>query len=252
MKNKVKIAIFDLTDCEGCELQFIAFREKLLTLANYVEVVNWRLAKAKNDKGPFDVAFIEGTPLTEDDIEVVKEIAKVSRATVALGDCASLAGIPGIINPKEREKLAKKVYGRNWELKIKAAFPLSHYIKIDYHIRGCPITQQELEAVISSLIWGKMVVPNGYPVCFECKVKDNHCLFLDKKPCLGPVTKAGCKALCPSNGHRCYGCFGPAKGANIPAIKAKLTEIVGKDEAVRQLEMFITNPSMVCPSKEDK
>ena len=250
MKNKIKVAIFDLTDCEGCELQFFAFWEKLLDLAKSIEITNWRLAKAKNDNGPFDVAFIEGSPLTQDDIEMIKEIRQSSGAVVALGDCASLAGIPGIVSSGEREALARKIYGKNYELAVKKVYPLSHYINIDYHIRGCPVTQKELEYVVSGLIWGKVLSPKAYPVCLECKAKENHCLLLEDKPCLGPITKGGCDALCPSVSHRCYGCFGPAKGANIESFKKHLVEVVGRDEANRQMHFFITNPSMEEENKD--
>lgn len=242
--SKVKVAIFDLTDCEGCELQFLAFREKLVGLTHLIEITNWRLAKEKHAEGPFDVAFIEGSPLTADDIAMVKEIKKVSKAVVALGDCASLCGIPGIISGVEREKLAPKVYGRGYKPAVKEVYPLSHYIDVDFHLRGCPVTQKELEEIVVNLLYGKKITYKAYPVCLECKARDNHCLLLEGKPCLGPITKGGCDATCPSVGHRCYGCFGPVKQANIGAMMNRLKDIVGKDEALRQLEMFTTNRGM--------
>ncbi|HBG82056.1 TPA: hypothetical protein DDW69_04480 [candidate division CPR2 bacterium] len=244
MKHKVKIAIFDLTDCEGCELQFLAFVEKVLEMDDQLEITNWRLAKQKNVEGPFDVAFIEGSPLTEEDIELIKEIKKHSKAVVALGNCASLAGIPGLINGEERERLAKKIYGPNYKLRVREVRPLSHYIDVDYELRGCPVTEKELEELVSSLISGKKVVPKTYPVCLECKANGNPCLFLENKACLGAVTKGGCGALCPSHGHRCYGCLGPVRENNTDAITNRLSETVGKDEAIRQLEIFVNNPMM--------
>jgi coenzyme F420-reducing hydrogenase gamma subunit len=240
---KLKIGIFDLTDCEGCELQFIALREKLFTLSEFAEITNWRLAIEDNCNGPFDIAFVEGSPLNKKDIKLVESIRKVSRVVVALGDCASIAGIPGIITESERKKLAKKIYGPKYEMEVTKVAPLSYYIDVDYHLRGCPVLVPELEEFITNVIWGKKITYKGYPVCLECKANDNHCVMLDGEPCLGTVTKGGCKALCPTNGHRCYGCFGSVKGANIDALEKRLTEMVGKTEAINQLEIFIKNAS---------
>jgi coenzyme F420-reducing hydrogenase gamma subunit len=60
--NKPKIAIYDFTDCEGCQVEIVSLREKLLTLENRVEIINWRLGQERAESGPFDITIIEGTP----------------------------------------------------------------------------------------------------------------------------------------------------------------------------------------------
>ena len=236
--KKPKIAIFDMTDCEGCELEFINLREKLATIAEQTEIANWRLASHNKNLGPFDVTFIEGSPITESDIEAVKQARAVSRLVVSLGTCADLGGIQANLSKREWEEGLKKVYGKNYKTRSKAPKPLSYYIDVDIHLPGCPINQNELASFLSALISEKKPVEARYPVCLECKAKENDCLLLEGEPCLGPVTKGGCEAICPSGGLRCWGCFGPLDGGNQQALKNIFEEKFGKIKTKELLKTF--------------
>ncbi len=218
--NKVKIAIFDLTDCEGCELQFIALREKLLKRGNDFEITNWRLANEINSNGPFDVTFIEGSPIAETDIETLKQARKMSKIIITLGACADLGGMQSALLEKKRERDLLEVYGPKYKTNSLPPKPVSYYVDVDLHLPGCPVNEEELERLLSSLFIGKKFSPKNHSVCLDCKVAGNPCLFLDEGFCLGPVTRGGCKAPCPANGIRCFGCFGPIEAANLPALKS--------------------------------
>ena len=237
---KPKIAIFDLTDCEGCELELINLREKLVTIAGETEIANWRLASDSHDQGPFDITFIEGSPITEEDIEVVKRARAISRYVVALGSCADLGGLQGGLSKSEWKKALKEVYGDKYETTSRYPRPLSYYIDVDVHLPGCPVNQNELAETIASLLSLKVPEKASYPVCLECKAKENACLLLKGEPCLGPITKGGCDAACPSRGLRCWGCFGILEGSNYKAFTDKLEKKYGNEKAKMYLKAFFS------------
>ena len=216
---KKKLAIFDLTDCEGCELQIINLKEKLLKFANFYNFSNWRLVNSANDQGPYDIAIIEGNPVKKGEIAELKKLRKISKIIIALGACASTGGIPSMVDDKKRKKYITKIYSKDYIPKAKSAEPIHTYIKVDYYLPGCPADQNQIERYLTDLIFDKKPQIIPYPVCLECKAKGNECLLLKKQPCLGPITQGGCKAACPSGGLFCYGCWGPMKDANLTALK---------------------------------
>ena len=239
--NKLKIAIFDLTDCEGCELEFINLREKIAKFAEQTDIANWRFASSNNDQGPFDITFIEGSPITENDIALAKQARATSRLVVSLGSCADLGGIQSSLSSKDWYKGIKEIYGDSYKTKSKPPKPLSYYIQIDLHLPGCPINQEELTNFLSSMLMLKKPEETRSPVCKECKERENTCLFLEGEPCLGPVTKGGCEAICPSRGLRCWGCFGALHGGNQRAFKILMEKKFGKDKTKSLLKVFFSN-----------
>lgn len=241
MSSQYSIAVFDLTDCEGCELQFLSLRDRLNKKGKDFQVANWRLLDTVASPGPYDVTFIEGSPITESDIEIVKMARAVSRKIVALGTCAVLGGLQAALPQEKREKYLKEIYGKNYKSKNKHPKPLSYYIDVDISLPGCPINPDELEGLLSDLFIGKDFKEVKYPVCLECKARGNTCLFLEDGFCLGPVTKGGCGAPCPSVGLRCYGCFGPVEGANLEALENVVSEYADKKYIKDQLELYFKN-----------
>ena len=239
--RKLKIAIFDLTDCEGCELTFIGLREKLARLAEQTDFANWRLASDNHDPGPFDVTFIEGTPITEEDIESVKQARQVSRLVVSLGSCADLGGVQGSIGASSWKKGLGNVYTREYKTESKPPKPLSYYIDIDYRLPGCPVSPVELERFLGAIAIQKKPEEIRYPVCLECKASENTCLLLEGKPCLGPVTKGGCGAPCPEHGLQCWGCFGALRGGNQKALKKMFDAKFGPERTKQIFELFMAH-----------
>jgi len=235
---KPKIAIYDFTDCEGCEVAIISLREKLLELENRLNIVDWRLAQEKKEQGPFLVSIIEGTPITPDEIETLKWLRENSTYIFALGACASLAGIPGIVAKEEREKFYKQIYGENYKPVGIDAVPLSAYVKVDFSIHGCPVNPDEVVRIIEELLAGKKPAYRGCSVCFECKLAGNPCRLVFGKPCLGPIGQGGCNAICVSGGSPCYACFGQREDANIPALIKILQNLTSREEIERYFTMF--------------
>lgn len=237
--SKPKIAIIDFTDCEGCQVKLLSLKEKLLELEQRVEIVNWRLGQEKKEDGPFDIAIIEGTPLVQEEIDLLKELREKSKYLIGFGSCATLGGIPGILDKKEREKWYKKIYGEGYKPRGIDALPLSAYEKIDFLIHGCPVEGDEIVRIIEDLLAGKKPKYRDYSVCFDCKLAGNECRLLKGEPCLGPITQGGCKAVCVSGGSPCYGCFGIREEANIKALKKILNKITDKKEIDRYFSMFL-------------
>ncbi|HLB25225.1 MAG TPA: NADH:ubiquinone oxidoreductase, partial [Nitrospirota bacterium] len=86
--------------------------------------------------------------------------------------------------------------------------PLSHYVKVDYNLYGCPMDKREFIEVIRSALLGKKPNIPNYPVCNECRMAENICVFERGLTCFGPVSRAGCGAICPAHGTGCCGCRG--------------------------------------------
>ena len=232
--SKPRIVIYDFTDCEGCEVKLISLREKLLLLEKKVEIVNWRLVQEKFESGPYDITIIEGTPITEYEVKLLKDLRENSKILVALGACAGLGGIPAIMPEKDRKYWYEKIYTSQYHPLGIDALPLSVYVKVDFIIHGCPVDENEVLRVIEELLSGKKPSYRGYSVCFECKLAGNPCRLLENKPCLGPIIQGGCGAICVSGGSPCYGCFGLREEANIPGLE----KILGKEELEKYLTMF--------------
>lgn len=235
-----RLAIFDFTDCEGCQVKLVSLKEKFLTLEKRLDIVNWRLGQENNKPGPFDIAIIEGTPITQLEIDLLKKLRQQSKILIGLGSCATLGGIPAIVDKKERAKWYKKIYGEKYKPRGIDALPLSAYVKVDFLIHGCPIDEQELVRIMEDLLANKKPKYRGYSVCFECKQAGNECRLLNKKPCLGPIIRGGCGAICVSGGSACYGCFGLREAPEIENLLKVLNEITDQKEIERYFTMFLS------------
>lgn len=237
-QEKINIGIFDFTDCEGCQVKLISLREKLLKLEEKVDIKAWRLGQEKFESGPYDIAIVEGTPIMPDEVELLKEIRNNTKILIAFGSCAALGGIPAILSENERKYWYEKIYGKNYKPRGIEAQPLSFYVPVDIVINGCPVDEKEILKIFEALLAGKKPYPFDYPVCFDCKKAKNECRILKGLPCLGPITKNGCGAICVSGGSPCYGCFGLRDGANIEALIKILEKITDKKTVALYLSMF--------------
>ena len=215
---KPKVGFFELSSCEGCQLQLLNNEATLLEFLSLLEVVYFRegMTEKSND---YDIAFVEGSITRDDEIERLKEIRHNAKIVVALGSCACFGGVNQLKNRfHDLEWVKKEVYG-DYPISTRKAAPIADFIDIDLEIYGCPVKKEEVERIVSRLVLGKAVNHPQYPVCMECKANENICLFELGEPCLGPVTRAGCDSWCPSNRLGCWGCRGPAPAANFKQLK---------------------------------
>lgn len=242
--KKLKVAIFDLTDCEGCEVRLLSMEKTLLKFAKSVEIINWRLVKGKNEIGFYDLTFIEGTVITPAEEKLVKALREQSKMIIALGACACIGGVSTSSNDKNRKKLVEYVYDKNYRPLSKNAKPLSAYIKVDYFFNGCPVHTKEIKEWLPQLLLKTVIKPKNYKVCFQCKAEGNECLLIKGEPCLGPITLGGCGAACPSSGIICRGCWGSCRDANFPAIITALKHQGRKPTEIKKiLSIFFNHKS---------
>jgi sulfhydrogenase subunit delta len=236
---KPKIAFFSFTCCEGCQLQVLNLEDEILDLVGQVEITQFREAMDKVSDD-YDIAFIEGSVSQESEIKRLKKIREKAKYLVALGACADLGCVNTLRNRMSRDAAHRLVYGK--EAKGDPEFPvrpIDEVVKVDYRVHGCPIDKNEFLEVVSSLLIGKKPNIPDYPVCVECKLRENECLLLKGIWCLGPITRAGCAAIGPRYGNSCEGCRGFLPDANISSLFEELIERGYSPEEVRaKLEMF--------------
>ena len=221
---KPRIAIFDFGCCEGCQLQLVNLEEQLLDLVGLVDVRQWREAMSEH-ADDYDIALVEGSITRQSEIPRLEAIRKQARVLVALGACAHIAGVNAMKNHAPMQDALTTVYGdkATW-FDTMPARPLSAVVPVDLAIPGCPIDRAELLEVVKALLMGKTPSLPTYPVCVECKMAENTCVFDLGLTCMGPVTRAGCRAVCPSNGNRCLGCRGLVPEPNVNAHQDVLAE----------------------------
>ncbi len=221
---KPKVAFFDFTSCEGCQLTVVDSLQTHLDLLDAVEIVQFREAISERGED-YAVAFIEGSITRESDEARLKAIRDQAAVLVALGACAHLGGINAIKNLSPLDDVRQYVYGdkAQW-YPTYAARPISAVVKVDAFIPGCPIDREEFIAVVNALLHGKKPPIPDYPQCVDCKLKENVCLFDKGGHCLGAITRAGCGAICPTFGIGCEGCRGMVSNPNRDSMKNVLAE----------------------------
>jgi sulfhydrogenase subunit delta len=219
--HKPRVAIFDFACCEGCQLQIVNLEEELLDLLTLVQPVEWREAISDQSE-EYDIAIVEGSITRPEDEEKLKQIRARAKVLVALGACATIGGINKLKNQFEMDDVRKRVYGKDAGMPHLNTVPtraLHEVVKVDLNIHGCPINNKEFAYIIRCLAMGKEPVIPGYPVCVECKMKGNVCRYEYGEVCLGPVTRAGCAAPCPTAGFWCFGCRGYVDDPNVQAAR---------------------------------
>ena len=239
LKTKPQIAFFDFTSCEGCQLNKLDLENHLLEILEHVDIVEFR--EAMDDKADaYDIAFIEGSISTPSCIERIHDIRRRAKILVALGSCASIGGINAMKNLQPIEDMRETVYGEDKYLfPTLPAMPVSAIVKVDYEIHGCPMSIPEFLVVFKALVIGKQPIKPDSPVCVECKLRENECLYDRGMVCLGPITRSGCDAICPSFGQFCTGCRGLVPDANKNAMLDILTDHgLSLQEAEKRLLLF--------------
>jgi sulfhydrogenase subunit delta len=221
MAANPKIAFFDFTSCEGCQLTVVDLLQTHLGLLDLVEIVQFR--EAMTEKGEdYLIAFIEGSCTRQSDETRLRQIRSQAGMVVALGACAHLGGVNSMKNRWPLANVQHYVYGRENAYESYPARPISAVIDVDAVVPGCPIDRHEFLHIVQQVLQGRKPKLPDHPLCVECKLLENGCLNTMGKPCLGPVTRAGCHAVCPSYGDGCEACRGWAPEANFVAMREVL------------------------------
>ena len=202
---KPKLGFFDFTGCEGCQLEVLNFGEELVDLLVQIDIVNFREARTRREDN-YEIAFIDGAITTESEMERIKRIRQQAKILVAMGSCACLGGVNCLKNFLPMEENLSIVYGDSARYyNTIPARPISSVVPVDYCLPGCPMNRYEFLELAKALLLGKKFDLPNYPVCVECKLAGNVCAFDKGETCLGPVTMAGCNAICITSGRHCWG-----------------------------------------------
>jgi sulfhydrogenase subunit delta len=217
------ISVHSLTGCAG---ELLVILENLHKMLPYVRILSFPFAQSTNDEGPVDIAFVEGSVSQPHDLERLKSIRQRCKRLVAVGNCAVWGCVQKAgCSRFDVEKMRNQVYGEDSTIEVMPASRVEDHVKVDVKLSGCPIDSTQLLAVTASLLKDHLPYVTQKPVCLECKLRENPCILIEQNlPCLGPVTAAGCGALCPTVGAPCYGCWGPSEEPQMDAMAQVLLE----------------------------
>ena len=220
--SRPRIGVVKLASCDGCQLTLLDLEDELLAIAERVDLVEFAEATSRRSAGPFDVLFVEGSISTPEQLEEIVRLRAVSRRLVTIGACATAGGIQALRNWFDHDAIRTSIYPDPADVEsLSQARPVADVVAVDAELRGCPISPHQLREFLTALVTGRRPQLPDEAVCLECKRRGIVCVAVARGvPCLGPVTRTGCGALCPAFERGCYGCFGPREAANTRALAA--------------------------------
>lgn len=236
MMSKLTVAIHKLTSCSGCQLAFLNQGKALLTLLDYIDFKHFVEAGLYEPDAKVDLSFIEGSVSTPEDLKRLQEARQNSKLLVSIGACATSGGVQALRNLAGADTWKQSVYPHPEFIKtLDTSTPIAEHVHIDYELWGCPITVESIRHFVSQLQLGTLPKTEMEKLCLECKRKQNVCVVITKQaPCLGPVTRSGCGALCPEFGKACYGCYGPSESPNAQSLANRFSGLGLVSEEVAQ------------------
>jgi sulfhydrogenase subunit delta len=235
--HKPRLAVFKFASCDGCQLTLLDCEDELLAVSGALEIAYFPEATRADLKGRYDLSLVEGSITTEHDAERIRDVRRRSRTLITIGACATAGGIQGLRNFADVREYTAVVYARpDYIRTLATSTAIAEHVAVDFELRGCPINKLQLLEVIAAFLAGRRPSVSPHSVCVECKLKGNVCVMVAHgTPCLGPVTHAGCGALCPSYARGCYGCYGPMETPNAVSLSHRLREFGMQEPALKRL-----------------
>ncbi|MGA7559508.1 MAG: hypothetical protein WCC78_00360 [Terriglobales bacterium] len=241
VRRKPRIAVFKFASCDGCQLSLLDAEDELLSVAGALDIAYFPEASSTMLKGPYDIALVEGSITTHHDAQRIQEVRRQSKKLITIGACATAGGIQSLRNWKDVDEFIRVVYATPKFINtLNFSTPIAEHVPVDFELRGCPINKHQLIELITATLAGRKPNAPAYSVCMECKRKGNVCIAVAQGvACLGPVTHAGCGALCPSFDRGCYACFGPMETPNTESLSNQL-RVLGQNntEITRAFRSF--------------
>jgi coenzyme F420-reducing hydrogenase gamma subunit len=237
--HKPTLAVFKFASCDGCQLSILDVEDLLLDVAGAVDIVNFPEASSRVLPGPYDVGLVEGSVTTEHDRQRLLEIRKQCGILVSIGACATTGGIQALRNAADVDELASIVYPHpEYFETLQTSTPIAAHVDVDLEVPGCPVDGRGLVGILVAVLAGRKPDLPEHSVCVECKRAGRTCVVVAHgQPCLGPVTRAGCGALCPGYHRGCFGCYGPAATVNVRSLADRFDD-AGKDALRAGLQGF--------------
>ena len=222
MSAKKKLAVWKFSSCDGCQLSLLDCEDDLLAVADQLEISYFLEASSTAAEGPYDVSLVEGSITTPHEAGKIREVRAQSKALITIGACATAGGIQALRNFADVEEFTRLVYASpEYISTLATSTPISANVQVDFELQGCPISKEQLLEVINAYLNRRRPRVRAHSVCVECKRRGNVCVMVAHgTPCLGPVTQAGCGAICPAYNRGCYGCYGPQETPNTLSLNA--------------------------------
>lgn len=244
MSTKPRLGVFKFSSCDGCQLSLLDCEDELLAIAGAIDIAYFPEATPADDVGVYDIAFVEGSVTTPHEAEMIQDIRARSALLVTLGACATSGGIQALRNGADVAGFIAAVYANpDFITTLETATPISDHVTVDFELRGCPISTHQLIELVAATLAGRKPQTPAHATCIDCKIAGHVCVMVARgQPCLGPVTHAGCGALCPGYARGCYGCFGPKETPNTAALADRLAADGTSPRDIRRLfSTFNTN-----------
>jgi len=218
--RRPKLAVWKFASCDGCQLSLLDCEDELLAVAGEIEIAHFLEATSAVAGGPYDVSLVEGSITKPEDEERIRDVRRLSRRLVTIGACATAGGIQALRNFADVDDFMAAVYAEPAYISTLAtSTPISAHVDVDFELHGCPIDRGQLLELLSAYLNERRPAIVSHSVCMECKRRGTVCVMVAHgTPCLGPVTHAGCGALCPAHHRGCYGCFGPKETPNTASL----------------------------------
>jgi coenzyme F420-reducing hydrogenase gamma subunit len=242
--TRPKLAVWKFSSCDGCQLSLLDCEDELLAIAEGLEIAYFPEATSRELDGPYDISLVEGSVTTAHDVERIRAVREQSGVLVTIGACATSGGIQALRNFADVREWIPLVYASpDYISTLETSTPIADHVPVDLELRGCPISRAQLVETVGALLNARKPRLPSTSVCMECKARGTPCVMVaGGTPCLGPVTQAGCGAICPAYGRGCYGCFGPMESPNIRALALRWQELgAGDGVMLRALRTFNAN-----------
>ncbi len=235
--KKPRLAVWKFASCDGCQLSLLDCEDELLAVAGAVEISNFPEASRAVAKGPYDLSLVEGSITTAHDAARIREVRGMSKSLVTIGACATAGGIQALRNFADVKEFTSIVYARPEFIRtLDRSTPIAEHVKVDFELRGCPVNKRQLLEVLAAFLRGRRPETPAHSTCIDCKKRGAVCVMVAHgTPCLGPVTHAGCGAICPAYDRGCYGCYGPSESPNTAALSLRWKELGASDGLVQRV-----------------
>jgi sulfhydrogenase subunit delta len=242
--KRPRLGVFKFASCDGCQLSLLDCEDELLAVSAAIEIAYFPEASRTMLKGPYDLSLVEGSITTPHDATRIRKVRETSRYLVTIGACATAGGIQALRNFRDVKEFTSIVYARPEYIQtLETSTAIAEHVRVDFELRGCPINKHQLLDVISAFLRGRRPNVQPHSVCTECKRRGTVCVVVARgQPCLGPVTHAGCGAICPSYNRGCYGCYGPKETPNTASLSSRLAALGASDmDLLRLYRTFNAN-----------
>ncbi len=249
------LAVWKFSSCDGCQLSLLDCEDELLMLADRVQIAYFLEATSATLEGPYDISIVEGSITTAHDAARIQEVRRLSRVLITIGACATAGGIQALRNFADIEEFTAAVYASpDYISTLSTSTPISAHVPVDYELNGCPINKHQLLEVIAAHLARRRPRVRAHSVCVECKRRGTVCVTVAHgTPCLGPVTHAGCGAICPASDRGCYGCYGPMEAPNTTSLSARMSDLGCEDvDLVRVYRTFNAATQAFTSASEDR